>query len=102
MLLYEYEVRDKLDDLTEYARNVLAKWEAGTDAEDLLLDAKNLQQLYQSLNEVLPESAKNVGNLSRHGPRSLLHPVALHGRSRNQRMAPRRRARKEVKKGSSG
>lgn len=66
MLLYEYQIRDRIDCFTEYAANVRAKFDAGAAPKDLLRDAKTLKQMYTSLNEMLPESTRNASNLARH------------------------------------
>ena len=66
VLLYEYQIRDHIDGLTEYAANVRAKFDADAKASELLLDARTLEQMHTSLNDMLPRSAKNASKLGGH------------------------------------
>ncbi len=66
MLLYEYQVRDQLGRLYEYANNVQEKFRSGASAKDLLLDSKNLKQIYDSLNEMLPAEIRETGYCGQH------------------------------------
>jgi hypothetical protein len=66
VLLYDYAVRDKIDALLEYALNMRVKFEAGTPAATLLLDAESLRSQYNSLKESLPAEIRDVSRFGQH------------------------------------
>lgn len=66
MLLYEYQLRDQIEKLREYACNVLTKFQAQAPTAELLIDARNLKQIYDILQDMLPHEIKDVGNCGRH------------------------------------
>ena len=66
MLLYEYQVRDHIEKVRAYANNLKAKFEASAPSAELLMDAQNLKQMYDALNEMLPKEVRNVSYFGRH------------------------------------
>ena len=66
MLMYEYRVRDEMARIKEYAENVRTKFQRSADLEDLLLDAKNLGSLYESLRQILPDEIRDRSGFLRH------------------------------------
>jgi hypothetical protein len=55
MLIYVDEMMQEIDYISEYAKIVQAKFKAGREASELLLDAKSLHLRVQSLATMLPD-----------------------------------------------
>jgi hypothetical protein len=66
MLLYEYQLRDQIDKLRQYAATVLSKFERNAPTSELLADTTNLKQVYDMLRDILPQEIKDAGNCGRH------------------------------------
>jgi Protein of unknown function (Hypoth_ymh) len=65
MLIYVDEMLQEIDEIAEVAKLLQAKFEAGRDASELLLDAKTLQRRIQNLATMLPDKSM-VGTARRH------------------------------------
>lgn len=66
MLLYEYRVRDAFDRLRSYALRLRQMFDADRSADELLVDAENVRELYAALREILPKEVRDTSNLGRH------------------------------------
>ena len=66
MLLYEYRVRDAIDNLRRYACNLRTKFDNNAEVDNLTLDTANLEQLYNNLLGILPKEIQTCSNLERH------------------------------------
>src|ERR1700730_15599904 len=65
MLMYVDELLREIDSIREYACLIEKKFEAGRDAEELLLDARCLDMRMDNLSAMLPEP-RMAGNARRH------------------------------------
>ncbi len=66
MVLYDYRVRDAIDQLRECSLKLRQKYLANVSAEDILHDVETLKSLHGNLEQILPACVKGAGNFARH------------------------------------
>lgn len=66
MLIYQYQINEKLMRVKEYAAKLQQKFDNGNSPSDLLLDANSLESLFTDLVEILPERVADAGSFRRH------------------------------------
>lgn len=66
MFLYEYQIRDRINRVKEYAENLRTKFDGGCPAAELLIDAKNLRALFDDLRSQLPSEVRDASAMRRH------------------------------------
>lgn len=66
MLLYQYQVRDEFEKVKKCATRLRDKFESEMAEDDLLMDTEHMEELYNNLEDVLPEDAASAGKGRRH------------------------------------